>query len=71
MKSRQDINRDIISRLAAINELYPDQRFGQLLINCDVTIDGNVISFNEESISILQRVKVAIERIFNVTSKEK
>lgn len=71
--TRQEANRKIISRLAAMNEHMSDQRFGQLLINAGVTatdigpIDrqyDNLISYYEESTTILERVQKACERFF-------
>ena len=73
--TRQEANRKIIARLAALNEQMGDQRFGQLLVNADVTHDisdqtqgwaapVNMVSYNEESATILERVQKACERLF-------
>ncbi len=73
--TRQEANRKIIARLAALNEQMGDQRFGQLLVNADVKHDisdqnvgwaapVNMVSYNEESATILERVQKACERLF-------
>lgn len=73
--TRQEVNRKIIARLAALNEEMGDQRFGQLLVNADVTHDisdqtkgwvapVNAIKYYEESTAILERVQKACERFF-------
>lgn len=71
--TRQEANRKIISRLAALNEQMPDQRFGQLLVNADVTSPdigpkdrqyNNMVGYYEESSTILERVQKACERMF-------
>jgi hypothetical protein len=62
--TRQDYNRKIISKLSELIEKYPDLRFGQLLVDCDIirqepraddilTIDP----FNEESKITWERMK--------------
>lgn len=78
--TRQEANRKIIARLAALNEAHGDQRFGQLLVNAEVTHDisdqipgwaapVNMVSYNEESATILERVQKACERLFYGKSK--
>lgn len=73
--TRQEANRKIIARLAALNEAHGDQRFGQLLVNAEVTHDisdqtqgwaapVNAVFYNEESSTILERVQKACERLF-------
>jgi hypothetical protein len=36
--TRQELNREILKLLTEANERMPDQRFGQLLINCGITL---------------------------------
>lgn len=43
--TRQELNRLILKELLELNELMPDQRFGQLLANLNL----NGIEYNEES----------------------
>lgn len=44
--SRLLYNRAIINKLSELIEKYPDWRFGQFLINCDIlTMSENPISF--------------------------
>lgn len=70
--TRQEANRKIIARLAALNEEMGDQRFGQLLVNANVTVDTgrpggspvNEVKYHEESVTILERVQKACERFF-------
>lgn len=75
MNARQEANRKILARLGALNEAHGDQRFGQLLVNAGVTHDVsantqefqapvNLVSYNEESTTILERVQKACERLF-------
>jgi hypothetical protein len=73
--NRQEYNRKIISKLSELVEKYPDLRFGQLLVDCDIirqeiraddvlTIDP----FNEESEIIWQRMKdnkFAFKELYN------
>ena len=79
--TRQNYNRKIISKLTELVEKYPDLRFGQLLVDCDiiqyeknVLTDGDrediltVDPFNEESEIIWQRMKgnkFAFKELFN------
>lgn len=74
MNARQQINKQILEALLAANEAWPDQRFGQLLVNCDVTHDisqqaegfqapVNMVSYHEEPSVVLARVLAAIERM--------
>lgn len=76
--TRQEANRKIISRLAALNEAHADQRFGQLLVNAGVTSPDigpkdrqydNLIAYYEESSTILERVQKACERLFYGSEK--
>ena len=78
---RQKYNRKIISKLTELIEKYPDLRFGQLLVDCDiiqyeknVLTDGDrediltVDPFYEESEIIWQRMKdnkFAFKELFN------
>ena len=69
---RQAANRDILAHLSTLVELYPDLRFGQILVNLDVIqyqrdpagfdIIGIKDPFNEESVETLQRVNNTIKR---------
>lgn len=54
-KTRQEINREILKLLSAVNEIDPDQRFGQLLYNLDVVTDEG-ISYGQESSATHNRV---------------
>ena len=79
--SRQEYNRKIISKLTELVEKYPDLRFGQILVNCDiiqykknVLTDGDrediltVDPFNEESELTWERMKdnkFAFKELFN------
>ena len=79
--TRQKYNRKIISKLTELVEKYPDLRFGQILVNCDiiqyeknVLTDGDrediltVDPFYEESEIIWQRMKdnkFAFKELFN------
>jgi len=71
MNARQQINKQILEALLAANAAWPDQRFGQLLVNCDVTAYEkrpddrvvNTVSYNEEPSITLKRVLEAIERM--------
>lgn len=66
INKRQQANRDILAHLYTLVELYPDLRFGQILVNLDVIqyqIDpasfdtiGIKDPFHEESVETLQRV---------------
>jgi hypothetical protein len=67
MNARQQINKQILEALLAANEAAPDQRFGQLLVNADITVDiapnignwngpCNVVSYQEESAETLKRM---------------
>ena len=60
--TRQEYNRKILNKLFELVEKYPDLRFGQLLVNCDIIqYEKNVLTdgdrediltidpFNEES----------------------
>lgn len=78
--TRKEVNREIIARLALLNEEMSDQRFGQLLVNAEVTHDisdqtqgwaapVNAVFYNEESSTILERVQKACERFFYGKSK--
>jgi hypothetical protein len=70
--TRQEANREILKLLTEANEKFSDQRFGQLLINAGLTQDfvdeGEyrhfIVSYHEESFDLLEKVKVAIRRIY-------
>ena len=54
-KIRQEANREIVSILTAFVELFPDQRFNQLLTNLDVvTVEDD---YNTESEELLKRIR--------------
>ena len=79
--TRQEYNRKILNKLLELVEKYPDLRFGQLLVNCDiiqykknVLTDGDrediltIDPFNEESEIIWQRMKdnkFAFKELYN------
>lgn len=73
--NRQEYNRKIISKLTELVELYPDLRFGQLLVNTDIIIyrndyDEMVVEdpFNEESEVTWKRMrdnKFAFKELYN------
>ena len=79
--TRQEYNRKILNKLFELVEKYPDLRFGQLLVNCDVIqYEKNVLTdgdrediltidpFNEESEIIWQRMKdnkFAFKELYN------
>lgn len=50
--TRQELNRLILKELSELNELMPDQRFGQLLVNLNL----NGIEYNEESQTTFNRL---------------
>lgn len=50
--TRQELNRLILKELVELNELMPDQRFGQLLFN--LNLSG--IDYNEESQTTFNRL---------------
>ena len=78
---RQKYNKLILETLSKLIDKYPDLRFGQLLVNCDiiqykknVLTDGDrediltIDPFNEESEIIWQRMKdnkFAFKELFN------
>ena len=74
-KRRKLFNQAILSRLKFLVNKYPDMRFGQLLINCDIIQYTNepgfpVVEdpFNEESKAIWERMynnKFAFHERFN------
>ena len=62
--TRQDYNRKIVSKLKDLVEIYPDLRFGQILVDCDIIklipVDSIVLAkdpFNEESEITWNRMK--------------
>ncbi len=62
--TRQELNRLILKELSELNELMPDQRFGQLLVNLNL----NGIEYNEESQTTFNRlienqVRKAVKKI--------
>jgi hypothetical protein len=73
--NRQEYNRKIISKLSELVEKYPDLRFGQLLVDCDIIrqeirVDDvlTIDPFNEESEIIWQRMKdnkFAFKELYN------
>ena len=79
--TRQEYNRKILNKLLELVEKYPDLRFGQLLVNCDiiqykknVLTDGDrediltIDPFNEESEIIWRRMKdnkFAFKELYN------
>lgn len=79
--TRQEYNRKILNKLLELVEKYPNLRFGQLLVNCDiiqykknVLTDGDrediltIDPFNEESEIIWQRMKdnkFAFKELYN------
>lgn len=73
--NRQEYNRKIISKLTELVKLYPDLRFGQLLVNTDIIIyrndyDEMVVEdpFNEESEVTWKRMrdnKFAFKELYN------
>ena len=70
--NRQLANRDILSHLFTLVELYPDLRFGQILVNIGIIqyqrdpasfdVIGVKDPFNEESVETLQRVSNKIKQ---------
>jgi hypothetical protein len=68
--TRQELNRQILSRLGALNETMPDQRFGQLLVNSnivsaeDVLLNDTMSIFYEESDLTLGRLQKFCEKFF-------
>lgn len=75
---RQTMNRIILNVLTEMNEKCPDQRFGQLLVNCGVTnqfVSNGYpvyeVLYNEESEETLEKMKVAIEKIITSTTTKK
>jgi hypothetical protein len=78
---RQKYNKLILETLSKLIDKYPDLRFGQLLVNCDiiqykknVLTDGDrediltIDPFNEESEIIWQRMKdnkFAFKELYN------
>lgn len=60
VKQRQKDNKEILNYLTELIEKYPDQRFGQLLVNSHIleVVNGNVKDpFFEESCTTLKRIK--------------
>lgn len=70
MKTRQEINKQILKLLSDANENMGDQRFCQLLVNCGVTYTAQefstlqTVSYHEESVVTLERMEKEKERIF-------
>lgn len=60
MMTRQEANKKILEKLAKMVEKYPDWRFGQLLVNCNLLeiIDlGKVADpYHEESEQTLENI---------------
>jgi hypothetical protein len=79
MNPRQEINRQILKKLIEMNDSMPDQRFGQLLINCGITdetsfvtqaVPAHEVHYYEESEVTLKRVYETLERILNASDKK-
>lgn len=83
MATRQEINRSILNALQKINEEYPDLRFGQLIINCGITVDTSKeintlgchiprheVAFYEESLITANRLIKTLDLI-GVTNGKK
>jgi hypothetical protein len=70
MNVRQQINKQIFELLIKYNEENPDMRFGQLLVNCGVTIDfllkdgmlENIVKYYEEPSKTLFRIQYQLEK---------
>lgn len=66
IKNRQKANFELIRKLSELAIAYPDQRFGQILVNLDIIqyqrdpasfdVIGVKDPFYEESVDILNRV---------------
>ena len=58
--TRQEANKKILEKLAKMVEKYPDWRFGQLLVNCDLLeiIEPGIVAdpFHEESEQTLTNI---------------
>lgn len=58
--TRQEANKKILEKLAIMVEKYPDWRFGQLLVNCDLLeiIKPGIVAdpFHEESEQTLKNI---------------
>lgn len=67
IKNRQNANFELVNKLSKLVIAYPDQRFGQILVNFGFIkqiidhYDDNIVltedPFNEESVDTLKRVK--------------
>ena len=67
IKNRQKANFELVNKLSKLVIAYPDQRFGQILVNFGFIkqiidhYDDNIVltedPFNEESVDTLKRVK--------------
>lgn len=61
--TRQEANKRILNKLSELIEKYPDQRFGQLLVNTNI-VETNLVMghievddpFNDESTEIYYRM---------------
>ena len=58
--TRQEANKKILEKLTKMVEKYPDWRFGQLLVNCDLLeiIEPGIVAdpFHEESEQTLKNI---------------
>ena len=58
--TRQEANKKILEKLSKMVEKYPDWRFGQLLVNCDLLeiIEPGIVAdpFHEESEQTLKNI---------------
>ena len=76
MTAIQEVNKLILEELLKVNAECPDQRFGQLLINCGVTIQelrlfSHNIDYFEESERSFIRISEYIGRLKDANSKKK
>lgn len=56
IQKRQDANRELLKMLSEYIEKFPEQRFGQILVNYGF-IDENNDPFYEESVDTLNKCK--------------
>lgn len=61
--TRQEANKKILEKLSELVEKYPDQRFGQLLVNTNIVETNQVLGhieaddpYNDESTEIYARM---------------
>lgn len=64
--NRQDYNKQILDYIAAYINLYPNQRFGQILVNLNIiqiNPRGEIIDpFYEESQATFEMVKLSMPK---------